>query len=521
MKKLIDFISDKRISVLLIIMLFALGLAYFNGIKFGIDFSGGTRIPIVLEKPVDTVTMDEMVQTIKTRAAVFGLTEVKVRAVGTSEIYVEVPGNNPRLVSDIETLLSKQGVYQGVVDGKEALRGDDIYTGTIGQVSPSQIGSQADWAVSFSVTQKGANKFASVVKGKQDYPLYMFLDRPDAIVIISKKDLFASTSAFVKPVTDEELIKATNDALRLNGADIKLYLLEDFEKYKSSIKPETNRTKAIIAQNSTREVVDYLKAAGFAIEQRPPGELQPVFDSSGSRGQFAVVVREWKAVGLLSSPRLSPEVTSGIPNYGYIISGGAQGSGKQRALDAQANAKNVESILKGGALPVQISLGSTTSIPAPLGAEFLKISAIGAIAALVVISLFVAIRYRTPKIIIPIVFILLSEVTILVAIIGSFTIDLGAMAGIIAAIGVSVDAQILITDELLKKDTAEHTKKLNRAFSIITTNAFVAVVAMLPLLLFSGLVEIIGFATSTILGALLGVLISRPAYGAIVDKLFD
>ncbi len=48
----------------------------------------------------------------------------------------------------------------------------------------------------------------------------------------------------------------------------------------------------------------------------------------------------------------------------------------------------------------------------------------------------------------------------------------------------------------------------------------VAVVAMLPLLLMSGLVEIIGFATATILGSLLGLFISRPAYGAIAERLF-
>jgi preprotein translocase subunit SecD len=42
--------------------------------------------------------------------------------------------------------------------------------------------------------------------------------------------------------------------------------------------------------------------------------------------------------------------------------------------------------------------------------------------------------------------------------------------------------------------------------------------AMFPLF-FSGIVEVVGFATSTIFGALLGLVISRPAYAAIVEKL--
>jgi preprotein translocase subunit SecF len=35
----------------------------------GIDFNGGTRIPVILEEPVDQTTMNELVQTIKKRVA--------------------------------------------------------------------------------------------------------------------------------------------------------------------------------------------------------------------------------------------------------------------------------------------------------------------------------------------------------------------------------------------------------------------------------------------------------------------
>jgi preprotein translocase subunit SecD len=94
------------------------------------------------------------------------------------------------------------------------------------------------------------------------------------------------------------------------------------------------------------------------------------------------------------------------------------------------------------------------------------------------------------------------------------------MAGIIAAIGVGVDAQIVITDELLKKTSGTQQERLENAFGIITTNVTVAIFAMVPLL-FSGMVEIIGFAISTILGALLGLLISRPSYAALVQNISE
>ncbi|HIH18723.1 TPA: hypothetical protein HA225_01975 [Candidatus Micrarchaeota archaeon] len=168
---------------------------------------------------------------------------------------------------------------------------------------------------------------------------------------------------------------------------------------------------------------------------------------------------------------------------------------------------------------MQITIGSKTVVPAPLGEEFLRLSLIGIAFALLAIALMVAIRYRNIQIILPMIFISVAELCILMAVIGSFTIDLSAMAGMLAAIGVSVDAQIVVTDELLKKEE-ETRKRMEKAFGIITTSVMVAVVAMLPLLLLSGLVEIIGFATATILGSLLGLFITRPAYGAIAERLF-
>jgi preprotein translocase subunit SecD len=234
-----------------------------------------------------------------------------------------------------------------------------------------------------------------------------------------------------------------------------------------------------------------------------------------------LVVNKLEAAGLLTAPLLGGSITSGVPNYNYVVTGGVNATdAKTKAREASERVKSIESILKGGALPVQISLGSRTTLPASLGSEFLRLSLIAIGGSLVFISILIGIRYRNLKATAPIVLISLAELVVLLSILGSFTIDLAAMAGIIAAIGVGVDAQIVITDETLKKD--EHTthEKVELAFGIIRTNAIVVIFSMVPLL-FSGLVEIIGFAMSTMLGALLGYLITRPAYAAILEKVLE
>ncbi|MEM3422736.1 MAG: hypothetical protein QXY63_03340, partial [Candidatus Bilamarchaeaceae archaeon] len=234
-----------------------------------------------------------------------------------------------------------------------------------------------------------------------------------------------------------------------------------------------------------------------------------------------------EAVGLLSAPILNPDLGAGTPAYNFAITGSLGNvTGAQKALLAREKMQYMESILKGGSLPVGISLGSRTTIPPSLGEQFLNLSMISIAISLIVISLLIGLRYRNIKATLPIVVISLTEFAILISVLGSFTIDLAAIAGILAAIGVGVDAQIVITDELLKKDKRETEEKIGYAFEIIKTNVIVASLSMLPLLfskIISGVivVEIIGFAISTILGALLGYLLSRPAYAVIVEYIIE
>lgn len=497
-----------KVAGLVFLVLLALVNVGLYGFKFGIDFSGGTRIPILLEHSVDQDVMNELIQSIKKRISVLGLTEAKVRAIGNSQIDVEVPSSDPDQIRFIQDTLSHQGVFQGIIEGQLALSGEDIFTASITPLTGAQLGTSADWGVQFSINQRGAQRFADAAEGQANKPIYMFLDRPRHAAIFIDRESIRQNAPVES--TERRLVEELNHSLQLEGDPIRLYVLDDINV---SDLPSVQNTTALIRSEAAADTKAILIQKGYTL--REVESLAPIYQSTSS----GVSLDQWEAVGLLTTAILSPGVTQGLPIYNPSITGsvGYIQDPTLRAQTAEENIKRIESILKGGSLPVQISLGSSSVVPPSLGEEFLHLSLIGIVAALITISIFIGLRYHHLHIILPIIGISISELIILLSILGSFTIDLAAMAGIIAAIGVSVDAQIVITDELLKKQ-GQIQENLKQAFSIIKTTVIVAIVAMLPLL-FSGLVEVIGFATATILGALLGFLLSRPAYGVLAEKI--
>ncbi|MCX6777583.1 MAG: hypothetical protein NT157_01740 [Candidatus Micrarchaeota archaeon] len=513
-----ELLRNRRIQMLLLLLVLALALAYFHGIKFGIEFEGGTRIPIRLEpsadQPINSQVTAEVVEKLKTRLGKFGLTQVVVKAVGESQVYVEIPKSDSTLVSELEKIVKQKGRYEGVVDGKLAIDGREIIPGSIQQEGVKTQGNQVTWSVGFAITRESAEKFAAAAKGKAGYPVYMYLDRPsDAFVIISSKDLLENTS-----LSSSEALELLDKALTKDESRIPVFVLGDWETVKGQISAGnfTNETEAIVSQELDPAIVSELSTEfNFTVRNFTRAEMVPSFNTL-SEIQYATA---WQAVGLMSAPVLTEGVTTGSAGQLYTINGPAPGATvSERQANAYAEMKRIKSVLSGGALPVRVTLGSVTAIPAPLGSEFLRYSVIGLAMALVSVVMLISYRYRNVKLILPIMVISLTEMTILVCVLGSFTIDLSTMAGLIASMGTSVDAQIVVTDELRKKTDESTKNKLKKAFDIVVARTVVATLAMVPLL-FSGLVEIIGFATSLILGMALGIMLTMPAYGAIAEKI--
>ncbi|MBI2208397.1 hypothetical protein HYU50_02780 [Candidatus Woesearchaeota archaeon] len=205
------------------------------------------------------------------------------------------------------------------------------------------------------------------------------------------------------------------------------------------------------------------------------------------------------------------------------ISGSGVGSNQQQAVfDALGNMKRLQTVLITGSLPIKLDIVKIDAISPLLGEEFLRNAIIAAVLSLAVVSVVIFARYRKLVISIPIVIVSASEIILLlgVAALIGWNIDLAAVAGIIITVGTGVNHQIVITDETLRGErfAANWKERIKRAFSIIMTSYFTVFVALIPLI-FAGAGLLKGFAIITILGASIGVFISRPVFARVIEIL--
>ncbi len=226
---------------------------------------------------------------------------------------------------------------------------------------------------------------------------------------------------------------------------------------------------------------------------------------------------------LVDSLRISSGL-KGKPVRDIAISGGGFGTTKAEALnDALDSMNHLQTILITGSLDVKLDITKFDSVSPILGEEFVKNAFLIGILAILAVAAVVFIRYRNFKITLPLIFTSISEILILlgVAAFVKWNLDLPAIAGIIAAVGTGVDDLIVIVDEVSRKESYFNWKdRIKRAFFIIFVAYATTVVAMIPLLK-AGAGLLTGFALMTIAGVSIGVLITRPAFAAIIENIME
>ncbi len=129
------------------------------------------------------------------------------------------------------------------------------------------------------------------------------------------------------------------------------------------------------------------------------------------------------------------------PNVNEAISGGtAQITGNF----TPAEAKTLVGRLNSGALPVPISLVSTQTVGATLGADAIHAGVKAALVGFILIALFLILWYRLPGIVAVLALSLYVVITLILYKLIPVTLTAAGIAGFIISIGMAVDANILI-----------------------------------------------------------------------------
>jgi preprotein translocase subunit SecD len=204
------------------------------------------------------------------------------------------------------------------------------------------------------------------------------------------------------------------------------------------------------------------------------------------------------------------------------ISGSGTGATEDEAFkNAEIDMKQLQTVMISGSLPFKLQIEKLDTISPLLGKEFTNTIIIAGIAAILAVGLAILIRYRKIKLSLAVLLTSLSEVLIILGVSALFnrSLDLPAIAGIIAAIGTGVDSQIIILDEV-RMMAVSLRERIKRALTIIMGTYVTTLFALLPLM-WAGAGLLQGFAITTIIGISVGVFITRPAFSEIVRKIMN
>jgi preprotein translocase subunit SecD len=193
----------------------------------------------------------------------------------------------------------------------------------------------------------------------------------------------------------------------------------------------------------------------------------------------------------------------------------------------QQSAENIRVSVEAGSLPATLDLGENSNVDRvepSLAQQFKTNSLITGVLAVLTVVAVVFLRYGDPRVAAPMSLTALSEVLILLGFAAAirWQLDLSHIAGLIAVVGTGVDDLVIIADEVLNEGDVNSQRvfdnRFRKAFWVIGAAAATTIIAMSPLAVLS-LGDLRGFAIVTILGVLIGVFITRPAYGNILRSI--
>ncbi|GAA4961387.1 protein translocase subunit SecD [Yinghuangia aomiensis] len=183
---------------------------------------------------------------------------------------------------------------------------------------------------------------------------------------------------------------------------------------------------------------------------------------------------------IVSAPQVDPSVAcgTGITGGSTQITGGF-GRGEARELALLVN---------GGALPVPVELVEQRTVGPTLGRKAIEASAAAAVIGIALTSLFIVFVYRLLGALAAVALACYGLISYAALLMVGATLTLPGLAGFVLAIGMAVDANVLVFERAREEYAARRGRSLRAAYAAGSRNAFGAIVdANITTLLAAGL----------------------------------
>lgn len=543
--RVIIFIIAILASIIFIQPGYSSGEGFTTGLNYGLDLEGGSWLQVQLQGAVAQLDADAKMLS----AAVLG------NKIGESVNVVSANTENGQLIVTFTTptqlttnRIDQLGLGQSTIKRTNNVTEVVLYTSESAlirsylsdalkaEVIPGTTDSgDIEYEIRTSVSQEDlerimSNVGGSIVRDSDDAPIY-------------RQGVRTETRDLTKDILSDKLntLGLKDIPVRVVGED---YILIDFAgmdlataqdiasrpgKFEIRIATQGNASQHVLYGDQIQSVgiAGYSDTSGwytpFALTDAGALALQQAaIETGATRDPMSHNLIMYLDENEVYSAPLSQSAAATLaqyPIYSWQASTGADNESKAKAEQLQIH-------LRAGALPVKVEIIGSGQVDASLGEQFKNLAVFAGFMTLLAVAAVVYMRYRKPEILLPMIGTSVSEVIMILGFAGAigWQLDLPSIAGIIAVIGTGIDHLVIITDEVLYEGKLPPRKvylaRITKAFSIIFAAAATTVIAMSPLVVM-GFGALKGFAITTIVGVLIGVLIARPVYGRVILSILE
>lgn len=213
----------------------------------------------------------------------------------------------------------------------------------------------------------------------------------------------------------------------------------------------------------------------------------------------------------------APVVQSKIPNGNSVING----------IESVEEAKDLEIVLKAGALPAPVRIMEERTVGPSLGADYIRAGMISLLWGFLAVSVFMLLYYRTAGVAADAALVL--NILVVLSVLAGFnaSLSLPGIAGIVLTMGMAVDANVLIYERIReeldegKSIVSAVTAGYDKAFSSIL-DSHVTTLASAYLLYTFGIGPIQGFAVTLMIGTaaslFTAIVVTREIFNFMLSK---